>query len=211
MPSSSPSAQYALGIDTTGPTLRLGLSNFADVNRDQAWELGRDLSMYMHPSLETFIQPYDWSDLAWIVVAKGPGSYTGTRLGVVTARTLAQQLDLPLYGVSTLAMFAWAYCTAGHCPTDVPLAVDMPGQKGHVHGGIYQLMADQTLVVKSCDRHLPDSEWDTILSQRNLEYRLSLPTTDLSHRSLSQALLNLGQHQQAKGHSNWDAILPHYR
>ncbi|MEO0377622.1 MAG: tRNA (adenosine(37)-N6)-threonylcarbamoyltransferase complex dimerization subunit type 1 TsaB, partial [Cyanobacteria bacterium P01_A01_bin.17] len=201
MPSSSASSstQYVLGIDTTGPTLRLGLSNFADVNRNQAWELGRDLSLYLHQSLATFMPPCGWPDLAWIVVAKGPGGYTGTRLGVVTARTLAQQLNLPLYGVSTLAMFAWAYIIGEHYQPDVPLAVDMPGQKGHVHGGIYQLMADQTLEVRSSDRHLTHSKWDTALAQQNIEHRLSLPTAALSDDSLSQALLTLGQQQQVKG------------
>jgi tRNA threonylcarbamoyl adenosine modification protein YeaZ len=211
-PSSPPSsAQYALGIDTTGPTLRLGLSNFAEVNRYQAWEFGRDLSLYLHPSLAAFMQPYRWSDLAWLVVAKGPGSYTGTRLGVVTARTLAQQLHLPLYGVSTLAMSAWAYVIAKQCEPNVQVAVEMPGQKGHVHGGIYQLMADQTLTAKWCDRHLLYVEWAMALDQQNIEHRLSLPTDQLSNDALSQAILTLGKQQQMREHSDWDSILPHYR
>jgi tRNA threonylcarbamoyl adenosine modification protein YeaZ len=208
--SPSSSAQCALSIDTTGPTLRLGLSNFAEVNCYQAWDFGRDLSLYLHQSLAAFIQPYRWSDLAWLVVVKGPGSYTGTRLGVVTARTLAQQLHLSLYGISTLAMYAWAYVTAAQCKSDVQVAVEMPGQKGHVHGGIYQLMADQTLTVKGCDRHLPHAEWAMALDQQHIEHRLSLPTDQLSNNALSQAILTLGK-QQMRGHSDWDSILPHYR
>ena len=42
-------------------------------------------------------------DVEGIVVGTGPGSYTGLRMGLVTARTLSIALDVPVAGVSTLA------------------------------------------------------------------------------------------------------------
>jgi len=57
-------------------------------------------------------------DLTGIAVTVGPGSFTGTRIGVATAKTLAQSLDIPIVGISTLKGLAFSlkYVTGYICP-----------------------------------------------------------------------------------------------
>jgi tRNA threonylcarbamoyl adenosine modification protein YeaZ len=47
-------------------------------------------------------------DLCEVVVGRGPGSFTGVRIGVATAKGLAHGLGTPLFGTGTLDAIAWA-------------------------------------------------------------------------------------------------------
>ena len=59
-----------------------------------------------------------FADLSAVAVSKGPGSYTGLRIGVSTAKGLCYATGLPLIGVSTLAAMADGFAAMGKEMTD---------------------------------------------------------------------------------------------
>lgn len=58
----------------------------------------------LHVFIAEILQEYGWevSNLDAIAVSKGPGSYTGLRIGVSTAKGLCYAQEIPLIGISTL-------------------------------------------------------------------------------------------------------------
>ena len=67
---------------------------------------GRDLSAGLLGALEQVLPAAAWPSLGRLAVAIGPGGFTGTRLTVTRARTLAQQLGIPLYGGGSFQLMA---------------------------------------------------------------------------------------------------------
>ncbi|MEH1779157.1 MAG: tRNA (adenosine(37)-N6)-threonylcarbamoyltransferase complex dimerization subunit type 1 TsaB [Nostoc sp.] len=200
--------KYALALHTTTPELGLAISDFARDTRSQVWNLGRDLSSLVHQYLIEFIKPQAWADLSFIAVAKGPGGFTGTRIGVVTARTLGQQLDIPVFAISTLAAVAWS--EAGKSQNLKTFAVEMPAQRGQIFAAIYEFEPDTSkLRVCFSDRVLTPEAWRETLANWNTNYQLIQAQSGLAATVTS--ILELANLDWQEGKfPNWSEALPYY-
>jgi tRNA threonylcarbamoyladenosine biosynthesis protein TsaB len=76
-----------------------------------------------------------WSSIERIAVGVGPGTFTGLRVGLATARGLAQSLGVELVGVSSLQ--ALAHVALGAEPTPTVLAV-IDARRGEVFAAAYE-------------------------------------------------------------------------
>ncbi|MFS8580969.1 MAG: tRNA (adenosine(37)-N6)-threonylcarbamoyltransferase complex dimerization subunit type 1 TsaB, partial [Novibacillus thermophilus] len=97
-----------LAIDTS--TLVMGVSLLEDdrVLGEVTTNLRKDHSVRLMPTVARLMEELrlSLSELDLIAVASGPGSYTGVRIGVTTAKTMAWSRNLPLIGISSLAVLA---------------------------------------------------------------------------------------------------------
>src|SRR5262245_14211632 len=102
-------------IETSGRpgrvALAVGESLLAGVHLDEVRRHARDLA----PAAAERLRGQGWKprDLQCVIVSLGPGSYTGLRVGVISARTLCYAIGCPLLGVETFAAIA------GQAPNNV--------------------------------------------------------------------------------------------
>lgn len=199
-----------LSLHTSSPNLGLALSNFVDVQRQQTWELGRALSTHLHECLMAFLPPQTWLDLDFIAVARGPGGFTGTRIGMVTARTLAQQLNIPLFAVSSLA--AVAHAAVGQTTAELPmdLAVQMPAQRGEVFGAIYRAQPQTgKLAAVYPDTVLSEADWRSLLDSWTFPWQPI--DADGDRADTAANILALAYSDWETGdRPHWSAALPFY-
>ena len=205
----------SFAIHTASPSLGLAIGAVDTISHHQVWELGRGLSSRLNQCLMEFIQPHQWQDLDYLAVAKGPGGFTGTRVGVVAARTLAQQLEIPLFGISTLAALAQCHSqTSADTQMNTPIAVTMPAKRGAVYGGIYQPNPSGLTAVFP-DKVIQEADWEVILNQWSDDHgetcdRISLAAGDNLGESVLGVLALAQQQWKAGERPHWSDVLPFY-
>ncbi len=99
---------WLLALHSSGDSLGVALQPLGGSQppRLAAFPLGRALANELLACVEAVLPASDWRQLGRLAVATGPGGFTGTRLTVTLARTLAQQLGLPLDGIGSFLLIA---------------------------------------------------------------------------------------------------------
>jgi tRNA threonylcarbamoyladenosine biosynthesis protein TsaB len=113
-----------LAVDTS--TTRAGIALYnGEVVAESVWLAGRDHGRHLMPVIQQTLERLGLkpSDLTAVAAARGPGSFTGLRVGLAVARGLQVGLGIPLYGVGSLEVLAnsvspldypvWAVLAAG--------------------------------------------------------------------------------------------------
>lgn len=99
-----------LTIDTTTKVTALSLAEDGQLVAEGFLHTNKTRSERLIPMLDQLMGAAAWQlkELGFIGVVRGPGSFTGIRIGIATAQGLAEVLNLPLLGVLSLDALAWA-------------------------------------------------------------------------------------------------------
>ena len=100
---------YILAIETTGPQLSVAVVNSKNEIVELVGEPGYNHLTNLAPMIDEITKAtnVDLAGASAIAVSAGPGSFTGIRIGVSTARALAQSLNIKAIAVPTLMSFAY--------------------------------------------------------------------------------------------------------
>jgi tRNA threonylcarbamoyladenosine biosynthesis protein TsaB len=98
-----------LSIETATKVCSVALSKngqtIAFKEEDGAYSHAEKLALFIDELIQE--SSYEYSDIDAVAVSKGPGSYTGLRIGVSLAKGLCYSLQKPLLAIETLKAMAW--------------------------------------------------------------------------------------------------------
>ena len=124
-----------LAIDTSTDTASIALVQDSEVLAELTWHCGQNHTTQLLPHLTYLLDraKINLQAIRYIIVAKGPGSFNGLRIGVGTAKGLAYSLGIPIIGVSTLEVEAYQ-----HAETGLPTCPILNAGRGEIATALYQ-------------------------------------------------------------------------
>ena len=120
-------------FDTSSKALTLAILEDETLLAQMTLNIKKNHSITLMPAIDFLMNSLDMkpTDLDRIAVAQGPGSYTGLRMAVATAKTLAHTLKIELVGVSSLLALVPEQVEGLVIPI-------MDARRNNVYAGFYQ-------------------------------------------------------------------------
>lgn len=111
------------------------------------------ITLFIEEVMHTAKKKY--SDLQAVAISKGPGSYTGLRIGVSTAKGLCYALDIPLIGIDTIEAMASGFTESVNISNSSLLIPMLDARRMEVYTGIYR---NDLSVVESVSAKIVDKD-----------------------------------------------------
>ena len=186
-----------LAIDTSTDTASLALVQDGKVLAESTWRSEQNHSVELLPKLTKLLDEAEAGiqAISSVIVAKGPGSFNGLRVGISTAKGLAFSLKVPIIGISSLELEAYRHAESG-----LPICPIFNAGRGEIATAMYQkkgnnwqkfvpehittvdaLASEITTKTIFCGEHVP-----LIADQlkKRLKQKAVIPTAELRRASL---------------------------
>jgi tRNA threonylcarbamoyladenosine biosynthesis protein TsaB len=151
-----------LAVDTATPCCSVAVAKSGDLRAAAVDASGETHSRHLMSLIDQVLVSAGWrtSQLDGFGVTRGPGSFTGIRIGLSAVMGLAQALGRPVVGISALEVLAWPLLQFGD---SVCALID--ARRGEVYCGAYRrvgaavekLMPDQVADPKTVIEQVPDA------------------------------------------------------
>lgn len=164
-------ARYVLAFDTANEIIAIGVGVLRSESRTVQLvasveaEARRASNTQLLPRIDAALAQHGIAreDIACVAVGRGPGSFTGVRIAMATAKGIASALGVGLVGVSSLDAVAWNAWATGERG---PLAVVADAMRKEVYPvryvlgdeGIERLEADRVVKAEEAAQELSDDD-----------------------------------------------------
>ena len=131
---------FTILLDSSNTSLTVGIAKEQELLDSVSYEAWQTQSEYMIPELDKLLNKYgaDYRSISDVVVAIGPGSYTGVRIAITIAKTLHVATGCKIYQISSL-----------RCQKDrkSPSICIINARSGRSYFGVYE---DEKVIVDDC-------------------------------------------------------------
>lgn len=137
----TPLSGAILAFDTSSEVLSLGVARIREPSQEvdilevKSMVAGRKHGEMLIPAIEELLKEaqIELSEIGLVVTTRGPGSFTGLRIGMATAKGLSMGAGIPMVSVPTLD-----YLAAGTRELYPTILSVLDGRKGRFYGTIYR-------------------------------------------------------------------------
>jgi len=128
-----------LAVDTATTSCSVALFNGRQLLAEEVYTAGKTHSRHLLSIIHGILGRCECTpdDLSGIAVTRGPGTFTGLRIGISTVKGLASALGIPVVGVSSLAALAYPLVWIPH-----PVVAMIDARRGEIYHACYDDNAD---------------------------------------------------------------------
>ena len=155
-----------LSIDTSSPICSVAVLEDNVLLKEVSQDNGLTHSETLMPIIKNILAELNLNlnDIDLIVCDKGPGSFTGIRIGVATAKAFSDSLNIKSIGISSLESLAYNVKT-----NDVICSL-IDAKNDNVYVGVFQKIADNYLVRRNFSA---ENLSDILEELKNVEYPIT--------------------------------------
>lgn len=159
-----------LAFDSSNTPLTVGIIENNHLLTEQTINIKRNHSIQLMPAIDEALKQADLTiqDIDRIAVASGPGSYTGLRIAVTVAKTLAWAREIELVGISSLKVLA----ASSYGKEDTKIVPIVDARRKNIYTGIYMRDETNQLVQVESDTHIASEKWAAYLESLDGNFEL---------------------------------------